>query len=79
MDNSLWISCNKEKQKEYKRFEKNIESNIVIIGGGLTGLTTAYYLSKQGKKVILIEKDKICNHTSRKYNRKNNISAWIIL
>jgi len=30
---------------------------IVIIGAGLTGLTTAYHLAKRGKKVLVIEKN----------------------
>lgn len=36
---------------------KNIErKQIVIIGAGLTGLTLAYYLKKQGKDVLIVEK-----------------------
>ncbi len=34
----------------------SIEKQFVIIGAGLTGLTLAYYLKKQGKEVFLIEK-----------------------
>ncbi len=33
-----------------------MEKDIVIIGAGLTGLTLAYYLKKQGLNVLLIEK-----------------------
>lgn len=33
----------------------NTTKDAVIIGGGLTGLTLAYYLNKAGKKVLLIE------------------------
>ena len=33
-----------------------IEKDIVIIGAGLTGLTLAFYLKKQGKDVLVIEK-----------------------
>jgi oxygen-dependent protoporphyrinogen oxidase len=33
-----------------------MEKDIVIIGAGLTGLTLAYYLKKQGKDVLIIEK-----------------------
>ena len=62
MEKSLWISSGEKKQ--YEQFKGDKETEITIIGGGLTGLTTAYYLSKAGKKVILLEKDKICNHTS---------------
>ena len=31
--------------------------DIIIVGAGLTGLTLAYYLKKEGKKVILIERE----------------------
>lgn len=34
---------------------KNITSEIVIIGAGLTGLTLAYLLRKSGKSIIIIE------------------------
>lgn len=33
-----------------------IEKDIVIIGAGLTGLTLAFYLKKQGKNVLILEK-----------------------
>ncbi|WP_163377570.1 NAD(P)/FAD-dependent oxidoreductase [Cyclobacterium sp. SYSU L10401] len=32
------------------------ENEIIIIGGGLSGLTAAYLLAKQGKSVLVIEK-----------------------
>ena len=64
MDKSYWISSWIENKKEYPKLQKEEETEIAIIGGGLTGLTTAYYLTKAGKKVILLEKDKICTHTS---------------
>ena len=65
MYNSYWIESSKEERKEYPKLKENIEADITIIGGGLTGLTTAYYLTKKGiKNVVVVEKDKICNHTS---------------
>jgi glycine/D-amino acid oxidase-like deaminating enzyme len=33
----------------------NKEADVVIIGGGITGITTAMLLSEAGKKVILLE------------------------
>jgi len=35
----------------------NIQTDITIIGAGLTGLTLAFYLQKAGKKVAVIEKE----------------------
>jgi glycine oxidase len=38
--------------------------DIVIIGGGIVGCSAAYYASKAGQKVLLIEKDSIASHAS---------------
>ncbi len=35
---------------------KNLEVDVVIIGGGLTGITTAHLLKKEGVKVALLER-----------------------
>ncbi|HEU4822116.1 MAG TPA: FAD-binding oxidoreductase, partial [Nitrososphaeraceae archaeon] len=31
------------------------EVDVIVVGGGIAGMTTAYLLSKSGKKVVLIE------------------------
>lgn len=64
MDNSLWIEDTKNIRKNYEKLNSNINTEVCVIGGGLTGLTTAYYLSKAEKKVVLLEKYKIGSHTS---------------
>jgi glycine/D-amino acid oxidase-like deaminating enzyme len=35
------------------------EVEVLIIGGGITGITSSYLLAKAGKKVVLLEKGKI--------------------
>lgn len=68
MDRSLWIDSGIENIKKYPKLENKIKIKNCIIGGGLSGLTTAYYLAKAGQEVILLEKQNVCGHTSRKYN-----------
>lgn len=46
MDNSLWIESMQGQVKRYESLKKEINCDVCIIGGGLTGLTSAYYLSK---------------------------------
>lgn len=42
--------------------------HIVVIGGGYTGITAAYELSKQGKKVTLIEKQEEIGGLARSFD-----------
>lgn len=60
---SLWIESGKYQEK-IEKLQKNIKVEVCVIGAGLTGLTTAYYLAKEGKQVVIVEKDGICERTS---------------
>lgn len=60
---SLWIETTKNKIN-LKSLEGDEETEICVIGGGLFGLTTAYYLTKCGKKVIVLEKGEIGSKVS---------------
>ena len=39
----------------YDSLETDVETDILVIGGGISGLTTAYCLTQSGKKVTLVE------------------------
>ena len=65
---SFWEEERKN-HEEFKSIEDNINVSVCVIGGGLTGLTTAYYLSKK-LNVAVIEKERICSHTSGKTTGK---------
>lgn len=55
---------NMNKTQKFNSLKKDLEADVCIIGGGLTGISTGYYLSKEGKKVVILEKDNVCSHTS---------------
>jgi len=39
-------------------------ADVVIVGGGIAGMTTAYYLAKSGVRSIVVERDAIGSHAS---------------
>lgn len=45
----------------YPSLDSDINSSILIIGGGITGALTAYKLITAGKKVILVDRRDVCN------------------
>ena len=51
----------------YPKLENDISCDIVIIGAGLAGITTAYLLSKTGKSIVLIEKESIAKTATTGY------------
>lgn len=42
-------------QQKFETLSSNVETDVLIIGGGIAGISTAYCLVKAGKKIILIE------------------------
>ena len=60
--NSFWIQ--NFKTKAYPRLEEDLNADVCIIGGGLTGLSCGYYLTQHNLKVCILEKNKIMEKTS---------------
>jgi glycine/D-amino acid oxidase-like deaminating enzyme len=44
--------------------QQNETCDVTVIGGGISGLTTAYLLAREGKKVVLIEDGRIASGES---------------
>ena len=59
---SLWIDS-VDNKFTFKPLDKNVETDICIIGAGIFGMTCAYYLSHLGFKVIVIDKNHLAGTT----------------
>lgn len=62
--NSYWIDVTKEDSPHFAPLSTDISVDVCIIGGGITGISTAYLLAKSGLKVCILEKDNIAQHAT---------------
>lgn len=73
--NSLWLDS--VKTNKFSSLDSDIETDICIIGAGVFGLNCAYYLSKLGFKVAVLEKDgigeKTTGHTTAKITSQHSL------
>ena len=49
---------------QFPVLDSDTRTSVLIIGGGITGILTAYFLHRHGIPYILAEKDEICAHTT---------------
>lgn len=52
----------------YGKLDRDLDADVVVVGGGITGLTTAYLLLTAGKSVVVLERGRCASidtgHTS---------------
>ena len=64
MQKGIWIDDNTN-IKVYPYLNKDIETDVVVVGGGISGAITAFFLAKEGFDVVVLEKNIIgCSNTS---------------
>ncbi len=55
---AIWSATSKTWQPRPK-LQKDIEADVAIVGGGITGIAAAYFLQQSGKKVAVLEQRKV--------------------
>lgn len=73
---SLWHKT--ARIKTYPELHEDIETETLIIGGGITGVTCAYKLSGENKEVVLIEAGGLCDGTTGNTTAKVTIQHDLI-
>lgn len=66
------------KLPEFPKLDRDVKTEVLIIGGGISGILTAYFLHQNGVKYILVEKDRICSGTTRNTTAKITFQHGLI-
>lgn len=59
---SLWQY--KTQLPEFPALQQDLKTDVLVIGGGMAGLLTAYFLEEKGIDTVLVEQDRICSGTT---------------
>lgn len=59
MSKSIWMKS--EELPKYEKLSGHIETDVLVIGGGICGILCAYFLKQAGVDVVLAEADRICS------------------
>lgn len=73
---SLWIE--NVHRPDFPTQKGDISTGVLIIGGGIAGILTAYFLQEKGIPYILVEKDRICGKTTQNTTAKITVQHGLI-
>ncbi len=68
MNNSIWTE--NADLPSFQPLQRDMKTDVLIVGGGLAGLLCAYKLHREGVDYALIEADRICHGVSRNTTAK---------
>ncbi|MCH5251132.1 MAG: FAD-dependent oxidoreductase [Lachnospiraceae bacterium] len=66
--NSIWTET--AKMPKFKPLEGEVHTDVLIIGGGITGLLCAHFLEKSGVEYLLVEGRTICSGITKNTTAK---------
>ena len=74
--NSIWSDS--VNFPSFEQLKKDIKTDVLIIGGGITGILCAHMLEQAGVDYVLVEADKLCNGITKNTTAKISIQHGLI-
>lgn len=72
---AYWLESTKVASSE--SLQQDLEADVVVVGGGITGVAAAYLLSNEGVRVVLLEADRLLGgttgHTTAKITAQHDL------
>ena len=74
--NSIWSDS--VEFPSFKQLKKDIKTDVLIIGGGITGILCAHMLEQAGVDYVLVEADRLCSGITKNTTAKISIQHGLI-
>ena len=74
--NSVWGES--VKQAQFNSLQENIRTDVLVIGGGITGILCTYMLKNAGVDCVLVEADRICGGITKNTTAKITMQHGLI-
>ena len=73
---SVWSET--VKLPQFPSQNDDIKTDVLIIGGGIAGILTAYFLQQNGVDYVLVEKGRICSGTTQNTTAKITVQHGLV-
>lgn len=73
---SVWVD--QVQRVHFDCLKQSIKTDVLIIGGGLTGILCAYMLKRAGVDCVLVEADQICNGITKNTTAKITLQHGLL-
>lgn len=73
---SLWTKT--ASAPSFNKLKEDIKTDVLVIGGGMAGILTAYMLKKNGVDCVLVEADTVCGGITKNTTAKITLQHGLI-
>ncbi len=73
---SVWTKT--AKRPDFESLDQDITTDVLVIGGGMTGILCGYLLKEAGVSCVIVEADKICSGTTGNTTGKLTVQHGLI-
>ncbi len=74
--NSVWTES--AEKSNFPKLDKNIKTDVLIIGGGMAGILCAYMLKNAGVDCVLVEAKRICDGITKNTTAKITLQHGLL-